>query len=387
MPANNPLSATDSNKNFVAKRDSNLELFRIITMLLIVAHHYLVNSGLTLSDSPVLENQLSFDTLFVYIFGAYGKIGINCFVLISGYFLCKSHITTKKFAKLLLQIMFYRVLISSIFWLTGYSTFSIKEFVLRLIPITSISAGFTNSFLIFYLCVPFLNVLVHNLKQKQHFYALILMGFTYVFLGSFPIFSVTMNYVSWFIVLYLIASYIRLYPNNFFQSTKFWGFMAIASFLLTALSVVACAYLGKILNRGLPLYFVGESNTFLALFTGLSLFMFFKNLKIKYNPFINLVASTCFGVFLIHSSSETMRTWLWKDTLKVVEVFGKSWMPLHAILSVLGIFVICSLIDLLRIYLLEKNFFKLWDKCWNKLSSGYKKIENYLFLKLKIKSE
>ena len=27
-------------------RDSNLELFRIITMLLIVAHHYVVNSGL-----------------------------------------------------------------------------------------------------------------------------------------------------------------------------------------------------------------------------------------------------------------------------------------------------------------------------------------------------
>ena len=28
------------------QRDSNLELFRIITMLLIVAHHYVVNSGL-----------------------------------------------------------------------------------------------------------------------------------------------------------------------------------------------------------------------------------------------------------------------------------------------------------------------------------------------------
>lgn len=28
------------------QRESNLELFRIITMLLIVAHHYVVNSGL-----------------------------------------------------------------------------------------------------------------------------------------------------------------------------------------------------------------------------------------------------------------------------------------------------------------------------------------------------
>ena len=28
-------------------RDSNLELYRIIVMLLIIAHHYVVNSGLT----------------------------------------------------------------------------------------------------------------------------------------------------------------------------------------------------------------------------------------------------------------------------------------------------------------------------------------------------
>ena len=30
----------------IQQRDSNLELYRIIVMLLIVAHHYVVNSGL-----------------------------------------------------------------------------------------------------------------------------------------------------------------------------------------------------------------------------------------------------------------------------------------------------------------------------------------------------
>ena len=34
-------------------RDSNIELFRIITMFFIVAHHYVVNSGLTLEDGPI----------------------------------------------------------------------------------------------------------------------------------------------------------------------------------------------------------------------------------------------------------------------------------------------------------------------------------------------
>lgn len=35
-----------SNIKLNSKRDSNIELFRIITMLVIVAHHFVVNSGL-----------------------------------------------------------------------------------------------------------------------------------------------------------------------------------------------------------------------------------------------------------------------------------------------------------------------------------------------------
>ncbi len=67
-------------------RSSNLELFRIITMLLIIAHHYVVNSGLT---EILYVNPLSSKSIFLFLFGAWGKTGINCFVLITGYFMCK----------------------------------------------------------------------------------------------------------------------------------------------------------------------------------------------------------------------------------------------------------------------------------------------------------
>ena len=73
----------------VKKRDSNLELYRIITMILIVAHHYVVNSGLTDPLGPIYQTPLSFPSIFLLLFGAWGKTGINCFVLITGYFMCK----------------------------------------------------------------------------------------------------------------------------------------------------------------------------------------------------------------------------------------------------------------------------------------------------------
>lgn len=86
-------------KSGAAPRNSNIELYRILSMLLIVAHHYVVNSGLTSANGPIFANIWSLPSQFLLLFGTFGKIGINCFVLITGYFMCKSQITAKKFVK------------------------------------------------------------------------------------------------------------------------------------------------------------------------------------------------------------------------------------------------------------------------------------------------
>lgn len=84
----------DNSQLCMIQRQSNIELFRIITMLLIVCHHYVVNSGLF----PLIQsNPDSPQSVFLSLFGMWGKTGINCFVLISGYFMCQSKITLKKF--------------------------------------------------------------------------------------------------------------------------------------------------------------------------------------------------------------------------------------------------------------------------------------------------
>ena len=75
------------------ERDSNFELFRIVLMLLIVAHHYVVNSGISqLYDF----NHITVNMIFHQLFGFAGKIGINCFVFITGYFMIKSQFKFRK---------------------------------------------------------------------------------------------------------------------------------------------------------------------------------------------------------------------------------------------------------------------------------------------------
>lgn len=344
------------------QRDSNLELMRIIAMLLIVAHHYVVNSGLTLPEGPIFADPMSKRSLFLLVFGAWGKIGINCFMMITGYFMCKSNITVKKFAKLFLEILFYNIVIYLIFLLSGYAPFSIGTFFKSLIPVTSIAQNFTACFVVFWLFIPFLNVLVSHLNERQHIALLLLTGFTYIVLGTAH--KVTMNYVSWFIVLYFISSYIRLYPKKWFSNTKFTGFMLFFSVVLSICSVIGCTWVGTKIGKNYPFFFVSDSNTFLAVAVGIFAFLFFKNIRIPYSRIINTVAASTFGVLLIHANSGTMRQWLWKDTVDCVGHYGDRFMPLYAIGCVLAIFTVCTLIDILRINCLEKPFFRVWDKYW-----------------------
>ena len=51
--------------------------------------------------------------------------------------------------------------------------------------------------------------------------------------------------------------------------------------VLSALSVIACAWLGLKIDRDMAYFFVTDSNTFLAVLTGVSAFLFIYKYKIK----------------------------------------------------------------------------------------------------------
>lgn len=93
-----------------------------------------------------------------------------------------------------------------------------------------------------------------------------------------------------------------------------------------------------------PYYFLSDSNNFLPLAITFSSFIFVNNINMKYNKFINTVASTTFGILCIHANSDTMRQWLWNDTVNTVGISQSTHPILYAIISVIIVFSICSLI-------------------------------------------
>lgn len=336
-------------------RNSNLELYRIIVMLLIVAHHYVVNSGLM---DVMQETPFSGRSIFFYLFGAWGKTGINCFLMITGYFMCTSQITVRKFLKLLFEVEFYKIAIYAIFLLSGYETFSVSGCIKSIVPMLSLTDGFVSCFLVFYLCIPFLNILVHNMDRRMHGLLMLLGLFIYTVHGTLPGMSVSMNYVSWFCVLYFIASYIRLYLTNMLSNVK-WGGYAGLCVLVSSISIVLALWISARMGKHIYQYrLVSDSNALMAVATAVTSFMFFKNLKIPYNKYINTIGASTFGVLLIHANSDTMRRWLWKDVVDCVEHYTDELFWLYPVVAVFLIFTICVVIDILRIRFVERPFFE-----------------------------
>lgn len=328
-------------------------------MMMIVAHHFVLCSGLTVPGGPLNEGVFSANSLFLRLFGMWGKVGINCFVMITGYFMCESKITLKKWLKLLLEIYFYKVSIYIVFAVAGFYTISLRSIVNLILPINSLQKNFSDCFIVFYLTIPFWNILVHNMTKKQHQLLLLLLLFCYTLMGSIPSFDIDFNYISWFGVIYLMASYIRLHPTKLFNDRHRWGWITLA---LVIISMCSVAYIHWKTFAGY--FFVSDSNKILAVLVAVSSFLWFRNLEIRQSKFINTVAASTFGVLLIHSGSGSMMKWLWEDLFNVSAHFTLPTIQLilYSVSVVLVVYSACTIIDHLRIRLLEKPFFDWYDK-------------------------
>lgn len=96
-------------------RQANFELLRIIAMFMVVILHWNTNSGLLLDvGSPVTGAGVwSLVTESVCI------VAVNVYVLISGYFLSSCTFSFRRVAQVLVQTLFYTVLIPPVLALVG----------------------------------------------------------------------------------------------------------------------------------------------------------------------------------------------------------------------------------------------------------------------------
>lgn len=91
------------------------------------------------------------------------------------------------------------------------------------------------------------------------------------------------------------------------------------------------------------LYFVPPSNLTLT----------FKSVKIRYDEIINTIAASTFRVLLIHANSDIIRMWVLQYTFNNTDIYESGNVVIHAIVSVIVTYAVCTIIDICIIRLLE----------------------------------
>ena len=344
------------------KRNSGIELLRIMSMLIIITHHYVVNSGLLeyITEKAVLSTK----DYTILILGGGGKTAINCFLLITGYYMCEAKASTKKWLKLLGEIEFYSITIYIIFAITGYASTSVADVFRVIFPFSEVAYGFSSCYLLFYAFIPFLNRLLSNLQKREHLALIVLCLLIYTVLPSLTITVIVFNYITWFCIVYTIGAYIRKYPLEWSSSRFKTVILMGGSILLSWGSIVGFSIYGRAIGRGgRSCYFwVSDSNQILAVVTATCTFLFFRCITEFYSKIINKIAASTFGVLMIHANSDAMRQWLWKDKLNNVGAYMRPfpyWL-LHIIGSVALVYITCTIIDQIRMLLFNamSGFFK-----------------------------
>ena len=338
-------------------------------MIFIIAHHFSVHGGIVFSTP-------SFNSVFVQILSLGGKIGVNLFVLITGYFgVTKKFFSINKISKFIIKVSFYSVMLYLICCALGFSQFGIRFFADAVFPMIFRSSDywFFSIYLLLYLSTPFLNAAISKISERLFLGTIAVSLLFFIIVPQFisAIGDVTSHGFSeliWFYTMYLVGAYIRLYnplKSGFF---KIIVALSLSSILFCAIN---CVYelwgatfsfgggtFGEISNSFLWSFKKAQMNNLFPFVISLLWFLLFQKIKMGNLKFLNLIGGSTFGIYLIHDN-DYLRPILWGKIFKLPDMSESRMFFIYAIFCiaiVLSFSLICSklllflLVVLLLIY-------------------------------------
>lgn len=326
------------------KRISNIELLRIIAMIMIIMHHF------ALHGCSQLQRGYTFNTVVIDVFILGGKVGVDLFILISGYFMVDSKITMRKILKFVGQVWFYSISIFSLFYIiiTPNAGLSYLDGVHFFFPILYGENWFASTYFWLMLSIPLLNCVINRLNNKQIIRLIIIMLIVCSVLPVLLEISIILSNYGWFVALYILAAYIKRRKSLEGKCIKNFLFAGILYCCLFVLNIYYYRY--------------REQYSIVVVLISLELFLGFLKLRPFYNKWINLIASAVFGIYLIHDNT-LVRPYLWNNVVHVQRYYEQEGFALFSVKIVIFIFVLCVMIDLLRQRTVEKIWMRIVDSC------------------------
>lgn len=279
------------------QRSSGLDLLRFISMFMIIILHVLLFGGILKS---VTLNSVNY--FLSYFLESLSICAVNCFILISGYFLIYQKFRLQKLVKLWFEIIFYSYLFLSIAYIFDYPI-SHSNLIKSLLPVLSGTNWFVSCYIMLYILFPFYNKFILSLSKKETDIFVIILLLLFSLWGFvFPdVTAVTTNgyNILWISFVYLLGAYIRLNEQYFARIKWYWY---LAAYLLSSIATLSAGiFFVYVINRSfVPML---NYNSIFIITAAVSLFCLFKKKPAGNSAFdkcIFFATPAVFGIYLIH---------------------------------------------------------------------------------------
>lgn len=321
-------------------RDSNIELLRIIAMILVMVVHASFKS----IGAPTLEdiNSDSTGTFFRFLSESLSIICVNVFVLISGWFGIRAKII--RLSEFLFQVIFFGILMYVGLYALGKIDYMNWREWLNIFIFDG--HWFVKSYIILYIFAPLLNSFIESCSKRQ---------FTLFLIALFSLQTIYGFWVGskWFdrgysplsfIGLYMLARYIKLYPNKFTTLNRCWDIILYLGFSL-------CLTLGSyflVLTGYCKAWRLYQYSDPVVVIAAVYFFLYFTKITFK-SKIINWIAVSSFAAYLVHCDIHFFQPYYLNTISHWFQTEGTISFFFSTAVFIFALFCISILLDKIRI--------------------------------------
>lgn len=331
-----------SNTNqHITSRNNGIDFLRMLSMYMVVILHTLGQGGILTKLPP---HTTPYETAWLLEIAAY--CAVNCYALISGYVGCNSKFKFSRLVSLWLQIAFYTLGLTIFFSFKHPEFITGKTWLNACFPIMNVQYWYLTTYFGMYVFIPIMNLALQQLSKKYLQYVIIIFFIFFITIPAFKqqdIFSLDGGFsVIWLCMLYIIGGYINIYRFTLPKQIC----LLIYSFSVFITWIFKMRNITFLLDYASPTIFLAA----------ISLLLIFANADIKnalLKKIIRVLAPTALSVYIIHVNPLIWNYYIIDFAVPLIKQ-NTPLLILGVLLASFAIYIICSLFDLIRIFIFNK---------------------------------
>jgi len=317
------------------ERQSGAELLRIVAMLMIVVHHILRHIIMNETGTAAIDGNIS-TCLTAKFIDAFVLIGVNIFVMISGYYRIK--LSLRKILSLFLLLSLYKILRLMLMLKAGNA--GLIDYFGPLIPFSH-CGWFIQDYFVLCLLAPIANLFIEYSSKYVYTRQLIIYAFLMVYFGFFwGMEGFADGYtVSQFIFLYFVGAYIQINA-----STKRWKSSTLLLTYIICSVITGIMMCLSVTNTSLRIVNFSAYDSPFMIIGSAAFFMLMMKIEFK-NKWVNFIAAATLSVWLIQEGAGLGSSYCYKFMQNLYLQNTTLSFLLIAILYIIALFISALIID------------------------------------------